>query len=92
MVQTSILFQRSQMSQHGFPGVPPSAADNRLTRGSENLRAVTLSSVLGAVIEWCDFFLYGVAHASAAGRFDCDERSGADVRENRHRSVAWARA
>ena len=56
MVQTSILFQGSQMSQHGFPGAPPSAADNRLTRGSENLRAVTLPSVLGAVIEWYDFF------------------------------------
>ncbi|KND62124.1 Permease of the major facilitator superfamily [Candidatus Burkholderia verschuerenii] len=36
------------------------ALHGRTALGSDNLRAVTLSSVLGAVIEWYDFFLYGV--------------------------------
>lgn len=36
------------------------AAHERTSGASHNLRAVTLSSVLGAVIEWYDFFLYGV--------------------------------
>jgi MFS family permease len=53
MVETSMLIQDSQ-------SLPGQDMARRASLGSENLRAVTLSSVLGAVIEWYDFFLYGV--------------------------------
>ncbi|BCQ26743.1 MFS transporter [Caballeronia sp. NK8] len=54
-----MLIQDSQGRGHVGTGAPSSAEDVARS-GSENLRAVTVSSVLGAVIEWYDFFLYGV--------------------------------
>src|SRR5579862_722822 len=63
MVETSMLIQDRHSQGRGLPAAPPAAQEamqSRAAPGSDNLRAVTISSVLGAVIEWYDFFLYGV--------------------------------
>lgn len=52
-----MLVQDSQAPHHADLGATSRSRD---ALGSQNLRAVTVSSVLGAVIEWYDFFLYGV--------------------------------
>lgn len=58
-----MLIQDSQARARAELQVPAhdaARASAHTSQASRNLRAVTVSSVLGAIIEWYDFFLYGV--------------------------------
>ena len=40
-------------------------------QAQKNLRRVVISSLMGAVIEWYDFFLYGVVAALVLNKLIC---------------------